>query len=704
MSENILKIGHLDENKPSTRCQIKSLVVPIPNMDGFVFGVIDVRGAVNGANVIFERLEEIMNDQADGSQAEGNLEREFEKMLATMNESLQEASEDARWPITPEDVNAVIGMVAGSQMYLSGAGDMVGVYLHRKDKTRYKVFNLFRGIQTEQAVTSWEKIFSVVLDGDLHAGDIFLCGNRELTKEVSKEDMMEIVSTLPPSGAVVKLRQYFPLKTDFGAIVMKVDGKLKVVDVADEQAVASVDKLGRVSASTQKVLEDQKPDITRLAAIMSLLASLGKLLFSALMIVLGITWDMVKFFGKTTRALVRSDRKETLLLTKSKADKSIHRLLSGFNRLPKTSKYILLAVLMIICVFAVSIFFISKAKTKERAAQEFNTAIQVIEEKRDAAMASIIYQDEDQARALLLEADQLLSNFQTEDPTRLERIAGLRADLEQALSDLRHLETIDQPEVVADLRSVEAEAGALDIEITSDNLYLFADNGAAYKVDPVSKTIELFEGGTVSGQAVASGYDDTNDVVYFLDSQPGISRLDPEAGTLEEVVAGAVNESVTDIEVYARRIYAVSPAEDQIIRYDRSGTGFGAGTSWILNKSTSLTDAVSISVDGDIYVLKGDGSFARFSGGEEIGWNLGVIDPALTGNGSIWTTDTSKYLYVLEPGSGRLIVIEKESGSLVVQYQSSNFTDLKDFVIDEANRLIYILSGTQVLKINASYL
>ncbi len=55
-------------------------------------------------------------------------------------------------------------------------------------------------------------------------------------------------------------------------------------------------------------------------------------------------------------------------------------------------------------------------------------------------------------------------------------------------------------------------------------------------------------------------------------------------------------------------------------------------------------------------------------------------------------------LYILEPVKNRLIIIDKKGG-IIKQYQSDKFNDLKDLVVLEKEKKIYLLNGTEIVEI-----
>ena len=460
-----------------------------------------------------------------------------------------------------------------------------------------------------------------------------------------------------------------------------------------------------VESSTKRMLEDQRPQVTKLSVIMRILFDLGKVLIAAVVIAAGLIWSLLKGLGKIAYTIIRTDRKETLKLTKSRTDHFVDSFVGRFNRLPKTSKYVLLAIAALIIVFVISVLFISRGKAIERENSVFATSLQAIEEKRDEAMASVIYHDENQARTLLFEALDMINATNITKEEQTIEIESLRSEINLALDDLRHVNKIDQPTVLADLRGIDETANASSITLSANSLLLFANNQLVYRLDVENKTLNLIDvASDVVGTALASGWDDTNNLIFFLDDRPGFSMFDPDQNILTDMSADLVG-SIPDIEVYARRIYAVSPETEQILRYDRVGYDFGSGSPWIESHQSDLTDAVSITIDGDVYLLKADGTFVKFDAGNEVSWNHDLIDPALNSDKArIWSTDTSDFMYVLDPDNKRVLVIRKETGALIVQYYSENFSDLKDFIVDEETGQIYLLAGTQILSIEAVHL
>ena len=113
--------------------------------------------------------------------------------------------------------------------------------------------------------------------------------------------------------------------------------------------------------------------------------------------------------------------------------------------------------------------------------------------------------------------------------------------------------------------------------------------------------------------------------------------------------------------------------------------------------------AAAAAVDGDVYVLRSDGIVLKLNQGKLADFSLNAIDPMLAGPTKIKTSENSDFLYLLDPPTKRLVVVTK-TGALVQQYRADLFDQLKDFIVDESNKTVYLLNGTQIFGIAMKHL
>ncbi len=723
-SQLILKTSVLEEVQPKTKGRLKAFLKQTQGQPGFVFGLLSVHGRPALAELVVNTILEEMERAAETLRETSNTQHRFEQILEAVNERVAMLAPELEPTLTSADVDAIVGVAVGDVMCLSGSGDLTALFLHKMEDQRYQVFNLSRSIQTGASKPSWEKVFGVVLDGDLHSGDIFCVCNRPLERELPPEELNSVLTTLPPAGASAKIRQYFPIDIDLAIVLLKAQlpeetplSAVRSQRPGRTSAASSLSQLEEAQEKTQRVLADQRPrmNIPGLSLLRGFLkthrhtlrgsaVSISRLLFSIVVVggkmILGILFGVLRVAKK----LAGSERREMLGQTRGRLDALVSRTLRLFNRLPKTSKYLILAAVVLVFVFVSSTMVLSRSQARQEDRAAFAASVKAVETVRDQVSGAIIYKDENQARSLLQQAFGALSDMRADTPEEQAEIDRLDKELALMQDQLRHIVNIPDPPLVVDLTPIGASATAMSFE--GDELLVYASDRNVYRVDQNTRTASRVEVDTRAAGAVKEA-DGENGEGYLLDDRPGLAIYADGVLTLTDTRPGD-NERWVDLSAYANRVYVLNPGgggtEPQILRLSRTGAGFGSATAWIRARTTDLSDAVSLAVDGTVFVLKQNGSIVRFTSGSEVSWTQGAVDPPLSAPTDLWTAFESEYLYVLEPSTQRLVVFEKEGGNFVTQYRSDAFVGLTDFVVDEAQKTIYLLTGSAVYRIDASHI
>ncbi len=392
-----------------------------------------------------------------------------------------------------------------------------------------------------------------------------------------------------------------------------------------------------------------------------------------------------------------------LASTKTKTDALVSRVLQRFNLMPKTSKYLLLAGVVLVFAFVVSTMFLSRSQAQQAERAAFADAARGVEIIRDQVNGAIIYKDENQARELLQQAFAKLAELDADIPEEQAEIERLKNELAAIQNQLRHVVNIPSPPIVADLSSVGVTASAMTRD--ENDLLVFGSDKSLWRVDPSANAFRRVDVDT-GAAGVAHEADREDDDVFVLDDRPGLDIFSEDVWSVTNTQPGE-NERWVDLYAYADRVYVLNPGgggtEPQILRFSQTDDGFGTATGWIRARTTDLSDAFSLAVDGTVFVLKQNGTVVRFTSGSEVAWNQGMVDPPLSAPTDLWTEFESAFVYVLEPSTQRLVVYEKESGTFVTQYRSDAFVGLTDFIVDEANKTIYLLAGSVVYRVDASH-
>jgi hypothetical protein len=720
----LLKAGQFQDQIEKEEQHLLQILLPLEANRGYVFllAVVDKR---SDAESLFRILKEQMERLAHTFGKDANPQHRFEQFLSTLNEQVSLAVIEGEFSIPIDRFHAVVGIACQNQMYLSGTGELFVLFLHKKKESQYQIFNLSRSIQTGQSLPTWEKVFAVVLDGDLNPGDVFTLSNLDLQRTINSDDLNTVLSTLPPNSAAAKLRQYFSHKSILSTLIIQshtpaTAQKMKELEQAKPLSEVSIENLSESRKQTTTLLEDQSPKFSLL--ITFLLKKLGikkekkgqrkrknRLLYFFTRVCLSfltVTWGIfsdifsgtLRFFRKF---ITQKDYRNKLFSRTSENTKSSVGRVTG---LPLLTKILSIALVVIVVVVFVSVSMISKQKEEQAALEAYAAQVTEAQEVIERGASAIIYKDEEQAWAYYSQANELIALLPTDTPERQTTKTDFENTIESALNELRHIVTIPSPPLLGDISGIEESLLINAFTILDGTIYLIGSDRTLYALNKVDKTFSpLIEDVEIDASTLMSA---ENGEIVFIDDRPGISLFSATDETWIKLSQEAQEGSWKDLRLYAGRLYILNTNGDQtnILRHLRSGDSFGSGSEWIKVKETPISDAVAFTIDGTIIILKSDGSVVRFAGGSEVSYSLETVDPPLNNPTRIWTDGESDHLYILEPTNSRVIVYEKESGEFISQYTSPVFTDLTGFFVDESTRSIYLLSGAKIYTIAASHL
>ncbi|MFA4845412.1 MAG: hypothetical protein WC654_02550 [Patescibacteria group bacterium] len=731
-----IKAAKYEPQTPDEHIRGLSILLQVQDRGSFVFMLAYTKKESADSEIFLQILNDQIHRLADSFGKEANPQHRFEQFLGALNETLSACVREGRFTLPIEHVHALVGVASANQMFLSGTGELTALFLHKKPSQRYQIFNLFRGIQTEQSLPTWEKTFAVVLDGDLHPGDVFCICDKDLQRALAPDELNQVLCTLPPVSSVEKIRQYFSHKDGLLLIVLKVsDQELydggSITRSAVLKADISVDELQRMESSTHDLLEDQRPRLSSLVRAVILwiknragsksrilqdlnardsttttLKRLGRML---LRILFFLARRVIKHTTTAIKTLMNKQErmrlKKRIRLSRDSHISRLRSLIGRGERVPRATQFLILGIGVAILVLVMGISFLSKSQAKTEEEKIYQQNLSTIEDLMERASGAVIYKDEDQARSLYVNAQTLIEGLATDTPERTTKSNDLKNDLENALDEIRNLVTIPNPPLLGDLASVRDGVFGNSLIESAGSLYVFGSDARIYLFNRENKRFEVVTRDQAQASpAIATSQEEGR--MYVLSNDGAVSLVSQDDGAL--LATGVGNTAWVDLEAYANRLYVLLPTsnnqEGQILRFNRSGSAFSDESNWITSRTVSFDQATSLAIDGNAYVLMSNGNIARFASGSEEGWDVGVVDPRMTSATKLWTNPESKYLYVLEGATDRLIVFEKESGAFLVQYRSSAFTDLTDFVVDEAGYTIYLLAGSKLYSIAASHI
>jgi len=141
--------------------------------------------------------------------------------------------------------------------------------------------------------------------------------------------------------------------------------------------------------------------------------------------------------------------------------------------------------------------------------------------------------------------------------------------------------------------------------------------------------------------------------------------------------------------------YAV--VSNKLIKFTKVGNKL-VGSNW--SDREEFNNAISIAIDGSIYVLFSNGSLEKYAGGQKAEFSIVGLDKPIGKPLKVVADANFKQIYVADADEGRIIAFD-DDGVLAFQVKpelGSEWTALKSFDITSDEKTFYALSGTKVYE------
>lgn len=447
---------------------------------------------------------------------------------------------------------------------------------------------------------------------------------------------------------------------------------------------------GRMTAS------DSKPDHILIIighGMVLAMKSLARLLIGVGISIINFFSWLYKFFKN------RNSRLEQINVLRVKLNNS-RRTISG---LPKVSKVIGIGLAVTGLIFLSSVIYlrVHQSQTAERA--RIANIIQAITDKKDAAEASLLYEDKAKAQTLITEAQTLvaqLPNKSKTDKTKHDELTNLLLGVQDKLRN-EHRVT---PELVANLSLVNAQNKASKLTQYDNTLIAFGpDDVSWYFINTVTNFVEGKMHQALDKLTEATVTNE-GDLVLFKSQNGELGAFDTKTQALtKKTISFPAPEggdaTISTLEIYNRKLYVVDAVNKKIYRHNQTQGGYDQGQVWLKTGESRLGGVISISIDGELYALKDNGEVRKWFRGEEQSFNLSPIDPALDSADRIVVPDDGEEIFILDSKHRRIAVFDK-NGGFREQIISDNFKNPTGMVVTNKGKTLFILDSGLVFRIN----
>ncbi|MGB0757826.1 MAG: hypothetical protein ACPGO5_05240 [Patescibacteria group bacterium] len=371
-----------------------------------------------------------------------------------------------------------------------------------------------------------------------------------------------------------------------------------------------------------------------------------------------------------------------------------------YSKWPKSTKYLLLAAIVVIIIFTQSISITQKRNQAEEQNTFFSQQTDDIEKLQTQASQAIIFKDYARARSLLIQASNAIASLPTPDEQSTQIKADLEATNASFLSKANRQLTINDLEPLATL-PIAPEYNNI---LLKDNTIYTVSQNTVYAIDPggsITQTNLSNSLGDIYGITLEHPIENDSGVIG-LHNTDKISQIDLQTGLVTQMNATIDVSNTTDAFMYTNRLYILDSTTNQIWRHRRGSAAFQAGQPW-LQVPNDLSKSKSLAVDGVIYVLDSVQGIIEFNQGTRTSLQSEAIDPPISNATKIFTTENLSNLYILDPTHDRIVIYDK-NGDFIQQVTSNSFTNLDALTVTEQGdeATLILLQGADIYRVTIS--
>ncbi|MDO8260707.1 MAG: hypothetical protein Q7T50_04405 [Candidatus Magasanikbacteria bacterium] len=693
------------------------------------------------------------------------VEHIFEAALAKTNKNFSDMIQQEKIKINLDAINIITGIIYEDSIHFvnSGKNKAYLIYRHkvegeRKGKIKeddiieYKILDIIEQAGANKKKKNDEKLFTNVISGKIPKRGHFIITNEALPEYISTKQLLKIATTLPPISAVEQMKNTLSninSYVSFLGILIKstsIENEEKTENISNLSTRDSIASLNKTETNTENLLSAsgvinpkqwmkvpdfindknkkiKNPSLEKPFVLKDKIFGKRKSSFSFLKQTLNFLknslyhlLNFAQYLSSKIKARAGNSSDSSLpplSLPETSERKDIKEIITAklknlftFPGLSsRKSKVLLTLAIIFICLFFINIYTMKDREAKKAKILQYENSIASIEKKQNQAEAFLLYNNKEAANQIFPEIKTLLDSLIQETDEQKAKYQELKTKYDLQNEKIGNVVRINNLSEITNLKNLSAMANGENIILSTATNKLYIADSAEKSIYTLnlgdnSVTTATDTGASISALHTPKLADDNK--IYYLnqssiiefDASEKINKIAIDLGTATNNFSASAN--------YNDKLYLLNTSESQIYKFNHADNTFNGGQTW-LNSKVDLSNAVDISIDGNVYVLKNNGEILKFLKGNKVAMEMETINPPFTNATAFFNSSDSKFIYILEPVNQRLVIFDK-NGKFIQQYVSSQFTNLKDFAVDEKNKTLYFLNDNSILKTTATHL
>lgn len=618
----------------------------------------------------------------------------FEKITQKLNEAIATFIANEPTPVVWNRVNLFVMEFSDHVLCLTGIGRMCSIFLQKQKDGQMRAFDLFGSLE-QPAEINPEKPFSSLICGDMNVGDMLFAGTLNFERLRQELQIKERLQTLPPVTACLEIRQDLERRgvpDQFCGLVMTnaavtTARAIPVIEATspeqNQEPADSVQKLHEEALKTESILS---PTMTPLQDLPKPAAMWKERLLQARERIQAKVADI-----RTPKHTTPKNH-DPLTLSSLRGMSAGHGAILNDERKKKLGAAIVITLLVV-----AGGTWLYHARQFAAEQELWNVSLNQAIDRKNRAEGDLVYNNEDRARSLLKEASNLVAPLDENTADRKTAKEKFLKELQEVQNKLKHEVAIPQPTSIytatastEGLRTLSLLTDTVaSVDLSNNTLVLVTLSTKA------SKTLPL----PPESPRVVSATSNKESIVFLTEEHAALLAEPAKAkvGIIPFTFTNA--SSVQAVQAYNGRLYVLDPAKNMIWRYSANGTSYGQERGYLKQADPALADGTSLAIDSNIYIGLKNGQVKRYLSGAESPWSVRNIDPVLTNIRAMWASPDADRIVMVDHTGKRVLVVGKD-GTLITQFTSEAFTDLREVTVDAKNKKIYVLNGGTIFQLD----
>ena len=602
-------------------------------------------------------------------------------------------------------VNFFVGSLEGNTLYFT-THHSTNVHLFYKKEATWQTMPL--GENNESDTNS--QFFSAISEGSLRNQDILYVGSNACNTVTKKGGLLSIIESQTTTELLTHITQSCKKqgqKNTYAGMLIhgntpKQPAPLTKDTITPQEITEDInreeDNTTKKAHTTQALFRNKKSNRHKksYSPTEHTLIFIGKGLVLIIRTIILLTKLIAVTLGKIIRNVFliitnHGGQRKTVL---DGIKDVIHEKNVYVKTLPIISKVLFFLCLISITIFLLSITFIKHQEHVVTTKQQHKQLAQAITDKYTAAQASLIYNNEEKALALLDETTALFAQL-PKDVAAETHIQELQNNITTLLGTLQKITHVT-PEALFSISEAHPSAQTNHLEKIGETLIVSGADTTYYTLNP-GQPIEKKQ--TTAAQNILSGTTpkEADKVIFISEDNTLSTYTNADQGlTAQDISFPKLTATIADISIYNRKLYSLDTAESQIYKHSETQTGYDKGMAWVKD-TVDLSQATSLTIDGSIYVLKETGDIIKLVRGRQESFTIKNLSPPLTHGTQIWTYNEVPHIFILDTVGKRVIMADKE-GNVITQFMSESFSNPTSMLVDYEQKSVYVLDTNTVYR------